>query len=88
MDRLRHKAKAPYRWLRQFRIRFERIILVAVTKETRRVNVRDLKDLHVVNAALSENCEFIVTGDKDLLEINHFNGTQIITSNEFLNLIA
>ena len=40
---------------------------------------RDPKDNFLLALAKDSNADFLVTGDKDLLEIGNFHGTQIIT---------
>lgn len=52
-----------------------------------KVNVcRDPKDNMFLELSLSGNADYLVTGDKDLLEIKEFKGTKIIKPKEFLEM--
>ena len=44
---------------------------------------RDPKDLHVLGLAQRLSAGFIVTGDKDLLDLVQYKGTRIVTPREF-----
>lgn len=44
---------------------------------------RDHDDLHVLGLAQHASAKFIVTGDKDLLELSRYKGTDIVTPREF-----
>jgi len=46
--------------------------------------VRDEKDNRILEAALEGNCAFIITGDKELLDLKEFRGVRIVTASEFL----
>lgn len=48
---------------------------------------RDPKDNKFLELAVSAKADFIITGDKDLLDLNPFRGTQIITPKEFVEKI-
>lgn len=50
------------------------------------INVLDSPDDRVLEAAFEGNCDYIITGDKELLELNPFNHIKILTADEFLNL--
>ncbi len=45
---------------------------------------RDEKDNFLLNLAKDGNADFLVTGDKDLLEIAQINNTQILTYKDFI----
>ena len=45
---------------------------------------RDPKDNKFLSLALDSNADFLVTGDKDLLEVGKFFKTEIITPRDFL----
>src|SRR5882672_5799785 len=47
---------------------------------------RDPKDDKFLELAINGRADLIVTGDKDLLELNPFRGTPIITPAEYLEL--
>lgn len=48
---------------------------------------RDPDDDHVLAAALSVKADFIVTGDKDLLVLERYQNTLIVTARAFLDEI-
>lgn len=45
---------------------------------------RDVKDDYLLALARDGKADFLITGDKDLLVLNPFEATQIVTLNEFL----
>jgi len=47
----------------------------------------DPKDNHVLAAALETYCDYIVSGDRHLLDIRKYQGIQIVTPREFLTLL-
>jgi putative PIN family toxin of toxin-antitoxin system len=49
---------------------------------------RDPKDNKFLDLAYSGNADYIITGDKYLLELNPFYKTKIVTPSEFLDLIG
>lgn len=46
--------------------------------------VRDKDDNRVLEAAVEGKCDFIVTGDQDLLDLSKFKNIKIITPTQFL----
>lgn len=55
------------------------------------IAVRDLKDEMVLAAALGSNAQYLITGDKDLLELKdnpHLGTLTILTAREFVDLLA
>jgi len=46
--------------------------------------VRDKKDNRILECALEGGCDYIVTGDKDLLVLKKYEGINILTPREFL----
>ena len=48
--------------------------------------VRDKKDNKIINCALDGRADYIVTGDKDLLELKEFKDTKIITAKQVLEI--
>lgn len=46
--------------------------------------VRDKDDNRVLEAALEGKCSYIVTGDKDLLDLGEYKGIKIVTADQFL----
>ncbi len=47
--------------------------------------VRDADDNRVLEAAIEGNCDYIVTGDKDLLVLKNYKKVEIVTAEEFLS---
>lgn len=47
--------------------------------------VRDEDDNRVLEAAVEGNCDFIITGDKDLLDLKKYRKIKIVTAEEFLS---
>src|SRR3990167_2538340 len=41
----------------------------------------------IIECAVSGNADYIVTGDKDILNLKEFRGIKIITSNQFLKVL-
>ena len=48
--------------------------------------VRDKDDNKILEAAVEGDCDYIVTGDKDLLVLKKYKNIQILTPMEFLEL--
>lgn len=54
-----------------------------LTEVTSEINLcRDKKDNFLLNLAVDSNADYLVTGDKDLLDIGKINKTQILTMSE------
>jgi putative PIN family toxin of toxin-antitoxin system len=49
---------------------------------------RDPKDNKFLDLAYSGNADYLITGDKDLLVLNPFNRTKIVTPEEFLEIFS
>jgi putative PIN family toxin of toxin-antitoxin system len=49
---------------------------------------RDPKDDKFLEAAVSANADYIVTGDKDLLSIKLFRGIEVVSPAEFLDRVG
>jgi len=58
-------------------------ILIKVTSEIKLC--RDIKDNFLLNLAVDSNADFLVTGDKDLLEIKNIHKTNILTIRELMD---
>jgi len=57
-----------------------------LVKVTSSINqCRDLKDNFLLNLAKDSNADYLVTGDKDLLEIKRFQKTKILTIRELID---
>jgi putative PIN family toxin of toxin-antitoxin system len=48
-------------------------------------DLRDVKDNHILAAALSAKAEVLITGDRDLLVLDNFAGIPIMNPIDFLN---
>ena len=48
---------------------------------------KDPDDNKIIECALESEANYIITGDKHLLDIKEFEGTKIITTGEFLKII-
>ena len=62
------------------------IELIDVSPLTRAVS-RDVDDDHVLACALSAKADYIVSGDKDLLVLNAFEGIPILTAAQAMEVI-
>ena len=49
---------------------------------------RDPEDNMVLECALKGRAQYIVSGDKDLLELKEFRGIRIVRAAEFLSFLA
>lgn len=65
----------------------KKIFILVYPKESLQV-VRDIDDNRVLEAAVEGECNFIVTGDRDLLELGSFQDIKIITPNSFLQMLG
>ena len=48
--------------------------------------VKDEDDNRVVEAAIEGNCDYIITGDKDLLDLGKYKNIKILTADQFLSI--
>ena len=51
-------------------------------------SIRDIKDLYLLSLADTVQADYLLTGDKDLLELQFHNSTKIVTYNEFKVVLA
>lgn len=49
--------------------------------------VRDADDNRIVETAIEGNCEYVITGDKDLLDLGNYKQIKIATADEFLSVL-
>jgi len=49
---------------------------------------RDADDDRILAAAVNSGCAYLVTGDRDLLELKRFAGVVIVTPGEFMELVS
>jgi uncharacterized protein len=47
----------------------------------------DTKDNHVLAAALETHCDYVVSGDRHLLDMGQYQSLRISTPREFLTLL-
>ena len=50
--------------------------------------VRDEDDNRVLEAVVEGKCQYIITGDRDLLDLNEFKGIKIVTPAQFLEIVS
>ncbi|MCA1602016.1 MAG: putative toxin-antitoxin system toxin component, PIN family [Acidobacteria bacterium] len=67
----------------RFMVNFLKVAEMVEVNETITV-CRDPKDDKLLEVAISDAADFLVTGDKDLLVLNPFRGVEIVTPREFL----
>lgn len=60
--------------------------VVEVTKETKGV-CRDPADDKFISCALSASAGYIVSGDKDLCDLNRYKSVRIVTPSDFLKIV-
>jgi putative PIN family toxin of toxin-antitoxin system len=66
----------------------ERDAEVAVLGNLQVTVSRDPDDNAILETALAGNCQFVVSGDKDLLDIGSYQGIQIMSPTTFLQYIG
>lgn len=79
---------------KKFNFNFERIqqleriikkhFVIVYPSEVIRI-VRDEDDNRVLEAAIEGKCDYIITGDKDLLDLEVYKKIKIFTPNQFIN---
>ena len=70
-------------FLAKFKLESEETEIVQMIKEC-----RDPKDDKFLEVAINGNATHIITGDKDLLELHPFQGVDIITATQFLEIFS
>ena len=48
---------------------------------------RDPDDNRILECAQASGSDYVVTGDKDLLDLKHYAGARIVKPKEFLSLV-
>lgn len=86
-QKLKVKAKAPYRWRKAFAANLQNVSVMAELSELPDI-ARDPEDNHVLAAALNEACDLIITGDIDLLALKEYGPVVILNPADFLELLA
>lgn len=54
----------------------------------RNFNLRDQDDNRVLETAVVGNCNYLVTGDKDLLSLKQYEYVHIVTPTDFLDIVG
>lgn len=75
--------KIPSGKLRKINTRIKSRFEVVIPKFTIKIS-RDLADDKIVEAAVEGKCEYIITGDKDLLSLKNYKVVKIVTAAELL----
>ncbi|WP_269086269.1 putative toxin-antitoxin system toxin component, PIN family [Trichormus sp. NMC-1] len=70
-------------FLAKLKLEAEQIKMEQIIKEC-----RDPKDDKFLEVAINGNATYIITGDKDLLELHPFRGVDIITATQFLEAFS
>lgn len=70
----------------------ESVIVEILDKYATEINVkskinlcRDKKDNFLLSLAIDGKADYLITGDKDLLELERFQNTNIVTLSDFIN---
>lgn len=69
-DKLIHKFKFPSEYLVEIGLLLESLTEVADSKKVIHT-LRDTDDEYILASAVAANCEFLITGDKDLLSVHN-----------------
>lgn len=69
--------------LRQAEKKIKKNFVIVKPRATIKI-LKDNSDNRVLEAAVEEDCRFIITGDKELLDLKSFKGIKIITPSRFL----
>lgn len=83
---LSKKIKYPKERILQVENKMKKILRVVRPDKSVKI-VRDDDDNRVLEAAIEGRCEYVVTGDRDLLDLKSYGGVKILTPAEFLNEI-
>jgi putative PIN family toxin of toxin-antitoxin system len=73
----------PYRWRNSLEKVLKRITLSVETPDFSGIS-RDPKDDPIISAAITGECVFLITNDKDLLELGGYQKMRIIRPSDFL----
>lgn len=79
--------KIPSGKLKKLNKRIKSRLEVVIPKVQIKVS-RDVSDDKIIEAAVEGNCAYVITGDKDLLEIQMYKRIKIISAGEFLKIIS
>jgi uncharacterized protein len=76
---------APYRWRNSLEKVLKRLIFLVEPPDYSGIS-RDPKDDPIISAAITGKCKFLVTNDKDLLELGGYKEMRILQPADFLQL--
>jgi uncharacterized protein len=85
IGKLKYKFGIKSQTLESLKIELESSMLYILPEYTTQI-CRDASDNKIIDLAIYAGAEFIVTGDKDLLEIKTYKGIKILTAAEFLEI--
>jgi putative PIN family toxin of toxin-antitoxin system len=85
-DVLSKKFKYPQVRVQQVEKKLKQWCQVVYPEETIGI-VRDDDDNRVLEAALAGGCDYLVTGDEDLLDLKKYKNIKILTPNEFIEMV-
>jgi predicted nucleic acid-binding protein len=77
---------APYKWRNNLDKVLSQIALSIEPPDFKGIS-RDPKDDPILSAAISGNCRYLITNDKDLLELGGTQALIIIKPAEFLEIV-
>ncbi|MBI3576459.1 putative toxin-antitoxin system toxin component, PIN family [Candidatus Gottesmanbacteria bacterium] len=84
---LRKKSSLSLEGIQLLQEEFGRLLEVVFPRQSIEV-CRDHDDNRVLEAAIEGDCDYIVTGDKDLLVVGTYQKTAILTPAEFLQKLG
>src|SRR3990167_10504070 len=82
---LLREHKTPYKWRNALEKLLNRMCVLVESSSLPEIS-RDPKDDPVIATAMAGNCNYIITGDEDLLILQNYKGISIISVADFLNL--
>ena len=85
IGKLKYKFGIKSQTLESLKVELESSMLYLLPAYTTQI-CRDASDNKIIDLAICAVAEFIITGDKDLLEIKTYKGIKIITAVEFLEI--
>jgi putative PIN family toxin of toxin-antitoxin system len=85
IGKLKYKFGIKSQTLESLKVELESSMLYILPEYTTQI-CRDTSDNKIIDLAICAGAEFIITGDKDLLEIKTYKGIKILTAVEFLEI--
>jgi len=84
-DRFRQRIEAAHSSVDEIVDQYIALVNLIEVHEIDPVVLRDPDDDAVIACALSGECELIISGDKDLLDLQEYRGIRILNATEFLS---